>query len=239
MGETPILLVRSEDAMSSDRRGFTLIELIVVIAIIVVLMAILFPVFAHAKNKAYQVGCTANLRQLQLAVRQYCTDHDGHFPLQVVPADVPYRWVDAIYPYGNSKAVYACPLNPVTADPDSRPDPAAPLPETSYYYCAYTLGGIEEMTVSNAAATISIMDGWFLEGQGGPQGKNYPMYLSPWATPQETADWVNDIPTQHVGVQELNQMHQHNGGVNLVFVDGHCEWVTRVDASQFTTQASD
>jgi prepilin-type N-terminal cleavage/methylation domain-containing protein/prepilin-type processing-associated H-X9-DG protein len=226
--------------MSTDRRGFTLVELMVVIAILVILMGLLFPVFAHARLKAYQAGCTTNLRQLQLAVREYAGDNDGLFPLQAVTVDgVPNRWVNAIYPYGNAKTIYACPLGPVTADPASRPEPAAPLPETSYYYCAYTLGGLDESSVRDAAGTISIMDGWWLEGQGGSQGKNYPMYLSPWAAPQETADWVNDLPTPYVGVAELHEMHRHNGGVNLAFVDGHCAWVTRVQAEQFTAEASD
>jgi prepilin-type N-terminal cleavage/methylation domain-containing protein/prepilin-type processing-associated H-X9-DG protein len=226
--------------MSHDRRGFTLIELMVVIAIIVVLAALLFPVFAHARLKAYETGCSTNLRQLQIALRSYSTDNDGHFPLQVITGGaVPQRWVNAIYPYGYSKTIYACPLNAVTGDPASRSEPLAPMPETSYYYCAYTLGGAGEMSIKDAAGTISLMDGWFLESAGGPQGKNYPMYYSPWATPQETADWVNNLPTQHVGVKELTQMHAHNGGVNMAFVDGHVKWVTRVDASQFTAEASD
>ena len=226
--------------MSSDRRGFTLVELIVVIAIIVILMGLLYPVFAHARTKAYEAGCITNLRQLQMAMRQYCSDHDGRFPLQVIGiGSAPERWVNALYTYGNSKTVYACPLDPVQADPESRPDPTAPLPETSYYFCAYTLGGADEMSVLDASGTIAIMDGWFIQAEGGAQGKNYPMYASPWATPQETADWVNDVPTQYVGVPELNVMHRHNGGVNVVFVDAHCKWVTRVEASQFTTQATD
>lgn len=226
--------------MSSGRRAFTLVELMVAIAIIVILAGILFPVFAGARRKAYQAGCTTNLRQLQMAMRQYCSDHDGRFPLQVqMIGETPYRWVNAIYSYGYSKTVYACPLNPVTADPASRPEPRAPMPETSYYFCAYLLGGAEEMAVRNAAGTICLMDGWFLEEEGGPQGKNYPMYYSPWATPQEMADWVNNLPTQRVGVTELTQMHRHNGGVNLVFVDGHGKWVTHVSASQFTLEAED
>ncbi len=224
--------------MCSDRRGFTLIELLVVIAIIAILAAVLFPVFAGARGKAYQASCSTNLRQLQMAMRQYCSDHDGRFPLQVVMnGDTPVRWVTGLYPYGNSKTIYACPFNPVLADPASRPEPKAPMPETSYYYCANVLGGVDETAVRNAAATICLMDGWFIENEGGPSGKNYPMFSSPWATPAELVDWVNNVPTEHVGVAELDRMHSHNGGVNLTFVDGHVKWVTHAKAAQFGLDA--
>ena len=59
------------------RRGFTLIELLVVIAIIAILAAILFPVFAKAREKARQASCSSNLKQIALAALQYATDYDG------------------------------------------------------------------------------------------------------------------------------------------------------------------
>ncbi len=62
------------------RRGFTLIELLVVIAIIAILAAILFPVFAKAREKARQSACTNNMKQLGLAARQYASDYDGLYP---------------------------------------------------------------------------------------------------------------------------------------------------------------
>ena len=62
------------------RRGFTLIELLVVIAIIAILAAILFPVFARAREKARQASCTSNLKQLTLGVIMYASDYDSKFP---------------------------------------------------------------------------------------------------------------------------------------------------------------
>jgi len=62
------------------RQGFTLIELLVVIAIIAILAAILFPVFARAREKARQASCTSNVKQLVLGVLMYCTDYDERFP---------------------------------------------------------------------------------------------------------------------------------------------------------------
>src|ERR1700722_12582440 len=65
------------------RRGFTLIELLVVIAIIAILAAILFPVFAQAREKARQIADTSNMKQLGLAFLQYQQDFDEHFPFSV------------------------------------------------------------------------------------------------------------------------------------------------------------
>jgi prepilin-type N-terminal cleavage/methylation domain-containing protein len=63
------------------RKGFTLIELLVVIAIIAILAAILFPVFAQARDKARQTTCTSNTKQTALAFMMYINDYDETFPL--------------------------------------------------------------------------------------------------------------------------------------------------------------
>jgi prepilin-type N-terminal cleavage/methylation domain-containing protein len=68
------------------RCGFTLIELLVVIAIIAILAAILFPVFARAREKARQSNCLSNVKQLMLAVQQYVTDNDQAYPLALTVA---------------------------------------------------------------------------------------------------------------------------------------------------------
>ena len=63
------------------RPGFTLIELLVVIAIIAILAAILFPVFARAKEKAHQASCQSNLKQLAMSILMYADDHEGWGPI--------------------------------------------------------------------------------------------------------------------------------------------------------------
>jgi prepilin-type N-terminal cleavage/methylation domain-containing protein/prepilin-type processing-associated H-X9-DG protein len=89
--------------------GFTLIELLVVIAIIALLAAILFPVFAQAREKARQTTCASNLRQVGMAVSMYVQDNDA-YPLHSSPSSQSprTRWPDHIYPYAKSEAVFLC-----------------------------------------------------------------------------------------------------------------------------------
>ncbi|MDR3708349.1 MAG: DUF1559 domain-containing protein [Capsulimonadaceae bacterium] len=89
--------------------GFTLIELLVVIAIIAILAAILFPVFATAREKARQSTCASNLKQLGLALVQYTQDSDDCPPNGNSRTAAVSGWAGQIYPYVKSKAVYVCP----------------------------------------------------------------------------------------------------------------------------------
>ena len=101
---------------SNNKQGFTLIELLVVIAIIAILAAILFPVFVHAKKRAYMMQCMGNLRQLSAAFRLYTDNNLGVMPRlepwqlnsSTVPdrstwtSDVPANWCGAIFKSGNT-----------------------------------------------------------------------------------------------------------------------------------------
>jgi prepilin-type N-terminal cleavage/methylation domain-containing protein/prepilin-type processing-associated H-X9-DG protein len=107
--------------LPSRRRGFTLIELLVVIAIIAILAAILFPVFAQAREKARATACLSNSRQLGTAAMLYtqdCEENYPPFPYSVV-SDGQLRAVsvlDMLSPYLRSTGVYTCPSGPTDID---------------------------------------------------------------------------------------------------------------------------
>jgi len=108
------------------RTGFTLVELLVVIGILAVLAAILFPVFARAREKARAAQCTSNLKQLGLALEMYSTDYDDLYPWAVDPADqyLPQIWngfptwqaliptmqplKDVLLPYTKNREIWHC-----------------------------------------------------------------------------------------------------------------------------------
>ena len=107
-----------------SRRGFTLIELLVVIAIIAILAAILFPVFARAREKARQASCQSNLKQLMLAVIMYKQDYDERNvydrmgttnapsptgPYASTYGGTLYFWKDIVHPYIKNDQLWICP----------------------------------------------------------------------------------------------------------------------------------
>ncbi len=96
---------------TGDRRAFTLIELLVVIAIISILAAILFPVFAQAREKARQITCTSNERQLSLGVLMYAQDSDEALPPSATldAAGNVVLWPDELLPYVRDTQVRFCP----------------------------------------------------------------------------------------------------------------------------------
>ena len=73
---------RANPGTRASRRGFTLIELLVVIAIIAILAAILFPVFAQAREKARQTQCLSNMKQIGVGLMMYAQDYDETLPIQ-------------------------------------------------------------------------------------------------------------------------------------------------------------
>lgn len=98
----------------SKNLGFTLIELLVVIAIIAILAAILFPVFAKVREKARQIACLSNTKQIGLAVMQYEQDYDEKTPNGVNPWGGGQGWAGQIYPYAKSPQLFLCPDDSTT-----------------------------------------------------------------------------------------------------------------------------
>ncbi|MDR3708905.1 MAG: DUF1559 domain-containing protein [Capsulimonadaceae bacterium] len=101
--------------MSRTYKAFTLIELLVVIAIIAILAAILFPVFATAREKARQTSCASNMKQLGIAFTQYTQDYDDYLPIGgVYGAGV--GWAGQLYAYVKSVNVFQCPDDTKSGD---------------------------------------------------------------------------------------------------------------------------
>jgi prepilin-type N-terminal cleavage/methylation domain-containing protein/prepilin-type processing-associated H-X9-DG protein len=101
--------------------AFTLIELLVVIAIIAILAAILFPVFAQAREKARQTACLSNQKQIGLGAMQYAQDYDETMPILYYVKNSPSstHWMDLLYPYIKSEEIFSCPSRKGDAnDPD-------------------------------------------------------------------------------------------------------------------------
>ena len=206
------------------RRGFTLIELLVVIAIIAILAAILFPVFARARENARRSSCQSNLKQIALGVIQYTQDYDERFPKITNGVTVaPFGWADGIQPYVKSTQILKCPSFTVTTG--DNPNAVG----YSTYWMNRTLN--EGSNGSDASgkllAELSNPSLTVLNGDGGE------------ATPHSTARFNCDgcdtkggngvLATSCVGSPGLaNNLglggQQHLEGLVISFTDGHVKW---------------
>jgi len=200
------------------RTGFTLIELLVVIAIIAVLAAILFPVFARAREKARQTTCLSNVKQLMTATGMYVNDNDGQFPMSAFPAG-PYvaTFNTVIVPYVKNDQLAQCPGEPQAMDVVAMfalyggPCPGTPR------YTSYT---------TNAAV---FLNGYLLQMTGGttPSETDIPR-------PSETILLYDGNVTQ---TQEMPVQARHNGTFVAGYADGHVKSLAAEvagTATQFT-----
>lgn len=211
----------------SRRKGFTLIELLVVIAIIAILAAILFPVFARAREKARQASCLSNMKQLSLGVMMYVQDYDETCPKRVdwTLAGINYLIPDLINPYIKNTGVWVCPTGHYTITQAATPPGGTVqwstiLGNVSYGYndalgqssqgTPMQLGGIvapADTLVIGEASTLTLC--WV------PYRVAYPVVCC--QTPGIAGDynlWANPDNCRH------------NGGNNVAFFDGHVKWMS-------------
>jgi prepilin-type N-terminal cleavage/methylation domain-containing protein/prepilin-type processing-associated H-X9-DG protein len=195
------------------RAGFTLIELLVVIAIIAILAAILFPVFARAREKARQTSCLSNLKQMGLAWLQYAQDYDGvTVPVQTGPVTA-YTlpdgdassgfiyWAALLYPYTRNVQVYNCPSNSFAWHGES-------TVMSCYGYLSINWG-VAMSSYAQAANTVVMYD---VRAAGAFADLHAP-----------GAGNANDSPVPYCdsGFSDI-----HNGGSNALFADGHGKWLS-------------
>src|SRR5262245_30677997 len=121
----------------TGRPGFTLIELLVVIAIIAILAAILFPVFAQARERTRMSACMSNMRQIGTSLMIYVQDFDETYPcirfhgVGGIRRNRDYTWKNAIRPYLKSLDVLGCPSNPFSRTVPGLPSTSPAKPGTN------------------------------------------------------------------------------------------------------------
>jgi len=226
--------MKSNDRIKRYNTAFTLIELLVVIAIISILAAILFPVFATAREKARQSTCASNLKQLSLAVVQYTQDYDESLmPYRYVNGASQtwyWNWCYSIYPYVKSLQVFRCPSQSITGSTldytynvavglvgtGLAPRTLAQVPmAASTPMLADAYGGTTVATYdsTNGIANISLPSSAFL---------GFVMVIPGNKEDARVVDGQNTNWVQ-VGDGAVAAI-RHSGGANYAFVDGHVKW---------------
>jgi len=196
-----------EGVTKMHRRGFTLIELLVVIAIIAILAAILFPVFARAREKARQSSCQSNLKQIGLAAIMYAQDYDEKWPWNHQPTKVNNAWIawwSVLQPYIKNWNVFTCPSSSINiqygVNYGKRGCADSVLAgERSWDFWS---GNVTDM--QQPAETIAFGD-W---------GRGNGHRLCP--------HWHSGAPS---GAWGYPHIQIHNDGTNYTFYDGHVKWM--------------
>jgi len=225
--------------LKSLKAGFTLIELLVVIAIIAILAAILFPVFAKAREKARTISCLSNTKQLGLAVAMYVQDHDeafggGSTHLGGDPSScIGHRWwLDMIEPYVKNRQLKNCPSERVSVpffDPILGDVKGTDCSNPGQYYSSYSwnviicwIDGANGLGSFGCIPTLKywgIRRGTALAAVSRPAEVIQIMdsadgWIETWA------DSMTDLARSRDGLP----YRRHTDGFNAAYVDGHAKW---------------
>lgn len=233
------------------RQAFTLIELLVVIAIIAILAAILFPVFARARENARRASCSSNLKQIGLGVIQYTQDYDEKYPIgpNISNTDYTTAWAATLQPYLKSLQIYQCPSDSLgpTTDPNV-------TGYTDYWYNAalswnglYGSSGTPDYrtAVSQAALTNSTLTIMFGEGDSlnntyatGSYRTNGCTVAGGFTASAPALSGCDTTTYLVKGQGVAGGQRKHLGGMNLAFADGHVKWFKAVETATGNDTAS-
>lgn len=211
--------------MSLRTRGFTLIELLVVIAVIAILAALLFPVFARARDKARQATCTSNLKQIGLAVLLYTQDYDDRYPLGHAPVADPLsvfdggmdyepHFIELLRPFvKNSKnqGVWRCPSDPsaqLTKDGDQ-----------TEFHVSYSVNGWFEYGAALSQVEIPADKIHVLESVDDDHFHWWEMGRKKMSDPYLPLD---QLPRK--ALDEQTARTRHSEGANYLYADQHVKW---------------
>jgi len=189
------------------RKGFTLIELLVVIAIIAILAAILFPVFARAREKARQTSCLSNIKQTGLGILMYAQDYDEVLVRHCYqPVSGAYPWTWAIQPYVRNTQMFKCP-SLTTGRNEARGC-------AGYGYNLSRLAnGVTVGCTQRNMAEIQAPAGLLMVNESG-DGSGAVAWNGYWYRETDTGD-----PSY------AHATGRHNEGSNVCFADGHAKWL--------------
>jgi len=175
-------------------RGFTLIELLVVIAIIAILAAILFPVFAKAREKARQSSCLSNLKQIGVATLMYAQDYDETLPRYYHSGGVNYTAQVSIQPYMKNEQIWVCPSG---------------WDNFHYYWDAGYPGAPAEIPGSYGY-NHRLNSRLLAELTRAPE-------TGVWADARKRYTILHENG-------RYRTIDRHNGGGNMTYADGHAKW---------------
>jgi prepilin-type N-terminal cleavage/methylation domain-containing protein/prepilin-type processing-associated H-X9-DG protein len=207
-------------------QGFTLIELLVVIAIICILAAILFPVFARARENARRSSCASNMKQLGLALMQYTQDYDERLPR--ANNGTGQCWNALVDPYVKTRLIFRCPNAPNAA--------GNALIIGHPYYTTYGMAGgdngartvVYDLTGLPLATIKEASRTWMLVESGYGRADNPAALYVTAGYGMHGIDFTAGTVTYP---EQSGYFHpeQHLGGSNVAFTDGHVKWIKSGD----------
>ena len=183
--------------------AFTLIELLVVIAIIAILAAILFPVFAKAREKARQTACASNLKQIALAELQYVQDYDEIFPMQTVE-------FSGLFPYTKTNQVFVCP-----------DDKYANANAGGYSYSWAN----RDWPNGPGQATMGLFNGATVYTPAVVGLSNLQSPSTSWMVCDGVSNGFWVYWTQPAGYSWVGVATRHNDGIEAAYADAHVKWI--------------